>query len=275
MSNRVDVLTGICIGTIIALTIIFPVSVCSCYNGMDTSGYEGDGIVSWHMPVFDGSGRVGMQYTVTTDTGITDDDFREAMGSHMSRTLLGSIGYGMSRIPDCPQGVVDGIDDALERTGMTAADLTEHQLCVVISAFVRTGICYAYDDELYGCADYAASPTETLYLGKGDCEDVSILFVSIARAYGIDAVLIGYGDHCTAGIRVSGWEGENTVDGYTVVECTAPSPHRYVREIYSPDCGEGRVLGQSAADRIADSYMTFCDYTLPFNPILYIARMLS
>ena len=258
---------------IVALTVTVPVSVCSCYSDMNTSGYEGDGIVSWYMPVFDESGIVRMQYPVTTDTGITDGDFREAMDSPMCRTLLGNIGYGLSVIPSCPQGVTDGIDDALKRTGKTAADLTEHQLCVVISAFVRTGIRYAYDDDLYGCADYAASPTETIYLGKGDCEDVSILFVSIARAYGIDAVLIGYGDHCTAEIRISGWEGRNTVEGYTIVECT--STHGYVESIFSPYCGEGRVIGQSAADRIADSYMTFCDRTLPFNPILYIARMLS
>ena len=273
MSRMLYFLAGIGVGAIILLTIVFPAQLCSCYKDVKMSGYEGDGIVSWYMPVFDDSGIVKMQYHVTTDTGITDEDFREAMDSPMCRRILGSTGYGMSDIPDCPQGVVDGIDDALGRTGMTAADLTEHQLCVVISAFVRTGILYAYDDDLYGCMDYAASPTETVYLGRGDCEDVSILFVSIARAYGIDAVLIGFGDHCTAGIRVSGWEGRNTVDGYTVVECT--SSYWYVDEIFSPDCGEGRVLGQSAADRIVDSYMTFCDRTLPFNPILYIARMLS
>ena len=273
MSRKLCVLTGICVGTIIFLTIVFPAQICSGYKDVKISGYEGDGIVSWYMPVFDDSGIVKMQYPVTTDTGITEEDFREAMDSPMCRRILGSTGYGMSDIPDCPQGVVDGIDDALALFGMTAADLTEYQLCVVISAFVRTGIRYAYDDDLYGCPDYAASPTETVYLGRGDCEDVSILFVSIARAYGIDAVLIGYSDHCAAGIRVSGWEGRNTVDGYTVVECT--SSYWYVDRIFSPDCGEGRILGQSAADRIVDSYMTFCDRTLPFNPILYIARMLS
>ena len=264
MSDGIRVLIGILIGIVITLTVVYPASVCYCYHDMKVSGYEGDGIVSWYMPVFDDSGMVRVHCCITTDTGITDGDFREAMDSPMCRTLLGPIGYGMSGIPDCPKGVTDGIDGALAHTGRTVADLTEHQLCVVISAFVRTGIQYAYDDDLYGCGDYAASPTETLYLGKGDCEDVSILFVSIARAYGIDAVLIGYGDHCTAGIRISGWEGENTVEGYTVVECTSSSPYRYVEEIFSPDCGEGRVVGQSAADRIVDSYATF-----------YIARMLS
>lgn len=273
MSRRFCILTGICVGTIIFLTIIIPAQICSGYKDAKVSGYEGDGIISWYMPVFDDSGIVKMQYAITTDTGITDEDFREAMDSPMCRRIIGSTGYGMSDIPDCPQAVVDGIDDALSRTGRTAADLTEHQLCVVISAFVRTGIRYAYDNDLYGCMDYAASPTETLYLGKGDCEDVAILFVSIARAYGIDAVLISYKDHCSAGIKVSGWEGRNTIDGYTIVECTASN--WYVNQIFSPDCGEGRILGQSAADRIVDSYMTFCDRTLPFNPILYIARMLS
>lgn len=47
MSDGIRVLIVVFIGTVIALTVIFPASVCYCYNGMEVSGYEGDGIVSW------------------------------------------------------------------------------------------------------------------------------------------------------------------------------------------------------------------------------------
>jgi hypothetical protein len=42
-------------------------------------------------------------------------------------------------------------------------------------------IKYATDDEQYGCADYWATPEETIASGRGDCEDKARLFLALVR----------------------------------------------------------------------------------------------
>jgi hypothetical protein len=95
---------------------------------------------------------------------------------------------------------------------------TDYQKAVLANSIVSTGIHYRYDDLQYGVSDYVASPLETLYLGYGDCEDASILFVSICTALGLDAALVIFDEHVAGGVRVdgAGWK----TDGYIVFECT-------------------------------------------------------
>ena len=81
--------------------------------------------------------------------------------------------------------------------------------------------------------DWVKTPSETLVTGKADCEDLSVLFVSLARRLGYDAHLIwlqkpanykGF-NHMVAGIRLDKAVGETViVDGviYTLLECTGP-----------------------------------------------------
>lgn len=63
---------------------------------------------------------------------------------------------------------------------------------------------YALDDVTHGTADYANFPVETLFEGRGDCEDHAALFVSIVRAMGFDAIQIymtnGTAGHMSAGV---------------------------------------------------------------------------
>lgn len=150
---------------------------------------------------------------------------------------------------------------------------TEREICITIQAFVMNGIYYIEDETLYGCPDYAATPTETLYLRMGDCEDVSILYVSIARAYGIDSTLINLDGHCMAGVRIEGYKG--VIDGYTPIECTHNSM-RIFRLYTETDSEIIRAYDdESVLDKAAWGWMRFCNKTSGFNPILYIARMLS
>ncbi len=61
------------------------------------------------------------------------------------------------------------------------------------------------DDELTGFDEYPRFPVETLVDDGGDCEDTSILFVSILRELGYGAVLLRFDEagHMAAGVRVS------------------------------------------------------------------------
>ena len=49
---------------------------------------------------------------------------------------------------------------------------------------------YAYDDDQFGCRNYAMYPFEMLWTKKGDCEDHAILYASIMKAMGYDVILL-------------------------------------------------------------------------------------
>lgn len=75
--------------------------------------------------------------------------------------------------------------------------------------FVQTQIAYVSDQEQHGTVDYWQLPYETLRSGTGDCEDKSILLVSIFKAMGIDAILVDEPYHLSAAVAVEG-------EGFTV-----------------------------------------------------------
>lgn len=68
--------------------------------------------------------------------------------------------------------------------------------------FVQTAIHYTSDEDLYGCAEYWSTPSETLYYRGGDCEDTSVLLISILGAMGIDSVLLDYSGHEAVGAYI-------------------------------------------------------------------------
>jgi hypothetical protein len=76
--------------------------------------------------------------------------------------------------------------------------------------FVQS-IEYAHDNETTAADEYYRFPIETLYDETGDCEDKSILFVSLAKTLGYDAVLLVYKGtdwgHVAGGIAVTGASG--------------------------------------------------------------------
>ena len=66
-------------------------------------------------------------------------------------------------------------------------------------SFVQSVIRYTSDEELYGCTEFWASPSETLHFRRGDCEDTSVLLMSILGAMGYDSVLLDYDGHEAVG----------------------------------------------------------------------------
>lgn len=53
--------------------------------------------------------------------------------------------------------------------------------------YVRKHVAYVSDKTSYGLGEFWTFPNESLALGKGDCEDMSILVVSLMRNAGVPA----------------------------------------------------------------------------------------
>jgi hypothetical protein len=61
--------------------------------------------------------------------------------------------------------------------------------------WVLAGVTYAFDVDAHGVKDYWQSPSQTLSLRAGDCEDFALLLVSLLRASGVpdDQVYVAVG----------------------------------------------------------------------------------
>ena len=98
--------------------------------------------------------------------------------------------------------------------------------------FVQQCFPYQYDIDGKGVIDYYKLPAETLWEGKGDCEDHAFLFASLIKAMGYDVVLYGVecydqnnvlvSEHMAAGVAVPGGTGYfTTIDGVNYYYCEA------------------------------------------------------
>jgi len=108
--------------------------------------------------------------------------------------------------------------------------------------FVQTSVEYGYDDELYG-GNFTARPMETLFLQKGDCEDTSVLLMSIYLAMGYDAALFSYTGHVAVGVM---YEEKWLLCETTLDMCMLPSEsirhHGEMPDIYRPGSISNTVL---------------------------------
>jgi hypothetical protein len=91
-----------------------------------------------------------------------------------------------------------------ERISERTEGLSIEDQARTVMNFVKHNIVYQYDCDLWGTSEYWATPTETLYLKAGDCEDRAILAVSIFIAMGLDGALLDYDGHIAPAIRYPG-----------------------------------------------------------------------
>lgn len=134
----------------------------------------------------------------TTDTiymDITEDDYTSSMHRF-------GIRHGVFAINMLPNELV-GEDKVIKTVGdhLMAKYSDDYSRANAANTFCQTAITYASDDVVYGAGDYWARPLETVYNGKGDCEDVAVLFVSLCRYMGIPTVFLGSDEHTGAAVR--------------------------------------------------------------------------
>ena len=108
----------------------------------------------------------------------------------------------------------------------------------------RENIAYVSDEKLYSSFNWAAYPIETLYLRKGDCEDLVILFVALMERGGYDCDMALFHDHavalvameCDTSANLDGFSPLSVEDEgrtYYTFETTVDCPPGYTFEEYS------------------------------------------
>ncbi|MGR6429768.1 transglutaminase-like cysteine peptidase [Rhizobium sp. PAMB 3174] len=76
-------------------------------------------------------------------------------------------------------------EQQLERIVSTAKSMPFADRLSAVNRAVNGMIAYTSDKALYGKRDYWAKPSETLQLGKGDCEDLALLKMTALKAMGV------------------------------------------------------------------------------------------
>ncbi len=77
---------------------------------------------------------------------------------------------------------------------------SERQIVDEIIHFVQCNIQYQRDIDGVGVREFEKYPIETLYEGRGDCEDTAILLACIIKQLGYGSALIFYDNHAAVGL---------------------------------------------------------------------------
>lgn len=209
--------------------VIFCILSLSILGGLAQSyhldGYrdapEGGSVIIWDAPVIYDNAPIHFVRAVTPH-GITDSDLTPLREDPYIPHI--GVCYFDKRVqiskictPYLLGPVIDSIIDTIkECEDLAGRTYTDYDTALVVLNFVNA-IDYTLDEHNYGIEEYWATPAETLYAGRGDCEDHSALFVTLCRCLGLDTVLAVSEGHVQAGIRLDG-KGV-VVDGYSIVEC--------------------------------------------------------
>ena len=131
---------------------------------------------------------------------------------------------GLPRRPEYEEYVTDTRDD--EYLGLLCGKLEETEAKCDWSGKIDFVLSFVQsleytDDNLTGFDEYPRYPVETLVDEGGDCEDTSILFVSIVRelGYGVALLRFNEAEHMAAGVSIlpdviSGWSKSYTLTYY-------------------------------------------------------------
>ncbi len=142
------------------------------------------------------------------------DAYREV--SVATRTRDGLQGYGFLTTTKDPyiMAAAEEFNESANQMGYGSFD----QVSFVL-AFVQS-LPYTSDDVTTGHDEYPRFPIETLVDDGGDCEDTSILFLTIVQILGYDAVYINPPEHFAVGVLGDNLEGTYyTFKGETYYYC--------------------------------------------------------
>ncbi len=100
--------------------------------------------------------------------------------------------------------------------------------------FVQLCTVYEHDYDYNGKVEYWKYPVETLFEGKGDCEDTSILYCALMKAMGYDVAILLYYDHAAASVALNTCPGGTYYlkDGYRFYYCESTSDTMNVGEFW-------------------------------------------
>lgn len=133
------------------------------------------------------------------DLGITSEEYKASMTDHSMRLSSWFDPPGLHLVDPDDRYVKKVVEHILEVTN----GYCELSRITAVCNFVQTSVRYEYDEVLYG-GNFIARPMETLYLGLGDCEDTSVLLMSLYLAMGYDAALLDFTEHIAVGVMYNG-----------------------------------------------------------------------
>lgn len=109
---------------------------------------------------------------------------------------------------DTPIHLIDPDNPYVQQIASQLKELSEGwtdiDRATLILNFVQTAISYQSDPVLFGMDEFWTTPTETLYLHSGDCEDQAILLCSLYAALGYNWLMLTYPGHISVGLDLNG-----------------------------------------------------------------------
>lgn len=191
----------------------------------------------------------------TLDLGITEQEVKDSYHRNVLRSSSRFILTPVKLVtPD--DRSVRMIADCISRNTEGCTDLEKADTALKT---VHDLVDYAYDRDLYGQEEFWACPVETLYLGRGDCEDSSILYASILTAMGLDCVLLDYPDHVAVGVALDNPPSMGTgheMDGRMWWFCETTSDCRVVGESVGTNLSRLEYISHDPS-LVMDAFATF------------------
>ena len=140
----------------------------------------------------------GVSYSV--EFRISEEDCGAAHPDGGERIPLGVSGSKLEQFRDAavPAGsCIDALADTLSLV-YAGTDASSPEFLGYVLEFIRQNIAYSDDLNLYGMPDWIAYPEETLLNRAGDCEDMAILFTSLACRLGYSCGMALFDGHVIA-----------------------------------------------------------------------------
>ena len=193
-----NILPAIFLGLIIVMTmgvaleLIMPYDTNDAIVASEALAGENDGQYTWPCPNENG----WFKENITLEMPISIEEFEDSM--HDNRLRSGT------RLVPVPINIVDPDSKYVRIVAEHIMDHTQgysdRARAQAALWFVNICISYEYDTTLFNATEFWATPLETLFLKRGDCEDTSILLCSILLAMGLDAALLDFDQHIAVGL---------------------------------------------------------------------------
>lgn len=236
----------------------------------------------WEMPMFASDGSLsGMtRHEIFSISMWSGDYWSSVLNDEMLRHATYADPMPVFLLSDS-----DAVDQVVEYLEPLVEGMTNYQKATVLAYFVQDIIDYESDSSQYGVTEFWATPDETLYTGRGDCEDTATLYVNIGARMGLDVGFVAFEDaimgHMSAAVALDNGETANgnavfEVDGvcYAYVETAIDHVHSDVGQLSSAyrinDGNWTRVMYDSETEEyVGNSTVPIGTGTVTGAPVIY------
>lgn len=197
---------------------------CPSVSEVEAGAGGGSPAYAWTAPVYtDGTLAPAYETRIVTDTGMTEEDYIDAVRDEKAiRGAMVSYPSSIYSTMKIPDRIFEHLAHSLEELqGIAGRGYTPMQTAMAVRAMAASAD-YEKDSDSWGARQYAQTPAETLWLGRGDCEDLAILFACVMDRLGYGVRILEGSGHVMAAVRL---EGSPWADGggWTAFECTSVS----------------------------------------------------